>query len=255
MFIYFGLLFRRIKSRLSFYKPGTILKNIRIKKSLKNELKIIKKDLKELGYSHITNNRMKAWKYYSNGGYRITFTAIFETKKVFIKIGSISEKIENSIYALEHYSDIFDFAPKGERICYKNRSCYKTDFVDNYTFYEMSGYIKKHISDYVEQAVAILNKLDEFKIVHCDVETYNLIFRKHDKRMILIDFDTANSSMVNLHCPHAPKILVMNNSNGKPIFDDAYSFYYIFKRFLGNKCDEKVLEPIKMLIGRNTFEP
>lgn len=106
-----------------------------------------------MGYSHFTNNKMRSWKYYSGGGQRITLTAVFNYKKVLIKIGTDSEsygKIENSIKALKLVDGKFDFVPNEEPILYNNRICYKTDYIDCYSFYEMTYYIKKHLKEYVK---------------------------------------------------------------------------------------------------------
>ena len=244
--------YRKIKSFLSSFKPRNLAKKKRIKRSLKAEVRTIKNNLHNLGYRKIKNNNVLSWKYYSDGGYRISFNALYNREKVFIKIGTPSQKIENSIKALEYFGNKYDFSPKGEKIVYQGRSCFKTEYINAYSFYEIKDYISKHINDYVEQAVLILDKLNETKTVHCDVETYNLIFRKKDKKMILIDYDTANSLCVDLKCAHPPRILIPYRDDKTVIFDDAYSFYYIFKRLLGKDCQS--LEKLKIIIGRNIFK-
>ena len=252
MLFYFALAYRTAKYTLGQFKFKPLNKYIKIKNNLKSEIKDIKNNLSKLGYKRIKNFQRQTWKYYSDGGYRITFKAYYSNKKVFIKIGTPSQKIENSIKALELIGNRVDFSPSGERINYPGRSCYKTEFVKSYNFYQLSDYIKRHIDDYIFQAITILNKLNETKTVHCDVETYNLIFRKKDKKMMLIDFDTSNSQVLNLHCDKPPRILIQCTDGNGAVFDDAYSFYTIFKRLLGqHTCDS--LKRLENLIGRNFF--
>ena len=252
MYWYLSLSYRRIKTWLSQFKPKSFKKFLNIKRNLQSEIKNIKLNLSQLGYKQIKIYQHCTWKYYSDGGYRISFKAHYEGKKVFIKIGTHSKKIENSIKALELFGNDVDFSPYGEKIEYHERSCYKTEFVKSYSFYELSSYIKNHIDDYISQAVEILNKLNETKTVHCDVETYNLLFRKKDKKMLLIDYDTANSKLLNLCCDNPPRMLVQYSNDGKVIFDDAYSFFVIFNKLLSSKENNSLLK-LKELIGRNTF--
>ena len=252
---YISIKFRQIKSVLSdVFKFNKIKRKNNVLKHSKNDLKIIKKELEKIGFSRIKNYSIGSWKCYENGKYlRVTLCALYKGNKVFIKVGKNFDKVDNSIAFQKIFNGKLDFIPSGEEIIIPGYSCYITEFIDCYSFYEFEPYFKNHIGTYLDKIIEILKIFDKYKLVHCDLETYNIIFRKKDYKMFLIDFDTCQSKLLNLATDNVPETIV-HKVNGKVVFDDAYSFYTIIERLKINGIDKnkKYLE-LESLVGNNTF--
>ena len=219
---------RKSKSFLRLFKLSLYKKKRNLKRVLKSDLACAKQLLKNNGYRHIRDFSCLSWKAYENE-HRFTVTAKLGKTKYFIKINTREKNISNSIKVSESFGNKTDFIPKGNAVILPPFYCYRCLYIPSYSFFEIKRYVKQHIKEYVEQAILILDKLNEFKVVHQDLDFTNIIFRKKDKKMMLIDFDNSYSDILNLKCKKPPFRHAIFYDDGNAIIDDAYAFYCIFK--------------------------
>lgn len=216
-------------------------------------MKLAKSILKKEGYYHVRNFSISSWKAYANE-HRFTLVAKFNSSKYFIKFNTTDNNICNSIKVSEVFGNKTDFIPYGEALFLSPFYCYKTVFVPSYSFFEMKKIIRRNISEYIIQAIAILNELNKYNVVHQDLDYSNLIFRKKDKKMMLIDFDNSFSTKIGLKCRQPPYKHAIFLENGEALIDDAYAFYDIFIKLINKFHSEEEkdsFEKLKGLIGRN----
>ena len=255
-FVRTRILFRQIKSRISsLFKIEKIKKRNRIIRESKNNVEDILRQLKKQGFYNITKCSIYTWKYYNNGdNLRITFSAFKNGKKYFLKVSKNFQMVKNSISFYKYFNDVFDFIPKGGEILLDGYDCYYTEFIDCYSFYELTPYLRINIDRYLLEIMHILNELDKYKLVHRDLETYNIFFSKKDLKLYLFDFDTCYCEKYKLDSDYVLDNLV-NIIDGKVYFDDAFSFLTIIDRLKILGIEENYnYKNIKAAIGRNTYK-
>lgn len=245
-----------IRKIISKFKPSNIKKKKMIWKKLNPYFFDVKKQLTELGFRHIKPYSLKTWKCYAGNAIRLTTTCNFDNKKYIVKCGKgFDEKINNSIRFQILFNDEFDFIPKGKELIIDGYKAYLTEFIESVSFDDYCRFSDiKDIDKLIKQTNVVLDKLNEKKIVHCDLESVNVLIQKKTDKMFIIDFDTCCSEKFGLYCaPDAfPGYTIKQHLEDCIIYDDAYSFYELFKRynFVGiEKLDS--FNALKNKIGRN----
>lgn len=210
--------------------------------------------LRQKGFDDIQDYSLSTWKFYGIDRIRLTFLAMYRSKKYVIKATrGFEEKINNSIRFQTQFNDVFSFIPKGFEVQLNGYVAYATEHIEAYPF-QWAKYIINafNLDGFLQQANDILDQLEEYRIVHCDLESVNLLITK-DYHIILIDWDTCCSDLVGLHCDSFPKHTIkIKQSDGQTVYDDAYSFCVLFER-MGIKGleDNRLFQKLQSKIGRN----
>lgn len=252
-----SILYISVKSKLSdvkkkFSKQFEEKRRLLIEKTEPYKNEVIAQ-LRMLGYKRIRVYSLSTWKYYGKNQIRLTFLATLYGKKYVIKTTrGFENKILNSIRFQNMFNDSFDFIPKGFEIKMDGYVGYATEFIPSYPFSWATYFINNHNAEYyIAQVNRILDELNRFKIVHCDLESVNVLVSKgrDDHKIYIIDWDTSCSEIVGLHCDHFPGYTIKRPlEDGRYLYDDAFSFTCLFKRCKINSLDE--LGSFKELVGK-----
>ena len=165
------------------------------------------------------------------------------------------DKVNNSIRFQQMFNDIFNFIPKGFQVPFDGYVGYSTEYIKSFPFYGVRYLYNRSNIDYLlTQVNSILDQLNEYRIVHCDLETVNVLISKKDRRVYIIDWDTCCSNAIELHCEHFPAYTIKRRvDDDKYLYDDAYSFFTLFERLNIDGLDEmQEFMELKYKIGRNT---
>lgn len=221
-----------IKKFLGKLRPSKIRKFLFVTKKLHPYLLAVKPELINNGFSKLKPFNKPTWKFYGDDKVRFTLLGEKDSKKFVIKVAkSFDEKMNNSIFFQLHFNDIFDFIPKGGEIIINGYKCYYTEWIDSVGLSSILKTIdNKQLISLLKQTNSLLDALNEYKIVHCDLEEVNILVEKSTSRLYLIDWDTICSSLLGLSCNAFPAYTIKKHSNNQIIFDDAYSFSILFKR-------------------------
>ena len=245
----------KVKSFFAFLKPKRIRKSLFVTRKIKPYIREVKPELKSNGFKGIKSYHKITWKYYGKDKVRFTFLAEQHGRKYVIKIAKgFDKKMNNSIYFQKKFNDIFDFIPKGGELLLEGYKCYYTELIDSEKFAFAFNSNKSSILDsFLNQANYILDRLNEFKIVHCDLEEVNILVEKKTHKIYLIDWDTICSNKLGLDCFEFPAYTIKRFVDGSYIFDDAYSFSTLFKRYVDHDSLMKnpLFQQIEEKIGRN----
>jgi len=248
-----------LKKKISKFKLSWIKKRNYVLKHVGKHYIAVKHQLKNLGYKRIKKYSLSTWKYVKENVVRFTLSAEFDKKKYLVKCGKgFDEKINNSIRFQTLFNDEFDFIPKGKELIIEGYKAYITEFINSVSF---DGFCRfsniSEIDKLIQQANVILDKFDDKEVVHCDLESVNVLIQKKTNKMFLIDFDTCCSKKYGLHCASNafPGYTIKQYFEDRIIYDDAYSFCELFKRY---KKDEVIkldsFRRLKEKIGRNIHE-
>ena len=242
-------------STFSWLRPKYVfnsVKNLSKTRQLRSKIRL---SLRKNNFSKIKPNETHTWKIYKNGDFRITLSAKKEKLKFLIKIDSDKERASVSFNFYKLFNNCFSFIPHGECLSFDNHYYLITEYINHKRFPEMKPYIKRHYNDYLVQAIEMLKSLAKYRIIHCDLGQYNLIFEKENKKMILIDFDTWHSDLYLNECCKKPPRKQTYQEFGKNIFDDAYCFKKMFDSLniknISSNPNYKILEK---MIGQNIFK-
>lgn len=244
-----------IKRFFGNFKPSKLRKLAHLSRKIKPYFLEVKPELDKDGFKRIKPCNKSTWKFYGDNKVRFTLSAIKESKKVIIKIArGFDDKMDNSIIFQKRFNSEFDFIPKGTQVILNGFKCYFTECID-YT--EMSSVIKESSPDllnyFLTQVNQILDELNKYKIVHCDLEEVNILIEKKSHKLFLIDWDTVCSASLGLNCVAFPNYTIKKRIDNRIIYDDAYSFSVIFKRYVKPEIldDSPLFKNIEEKIGRN----
>lgn len=257
------MIVRVVRERLYFFKkklrqlrPGLLKKKFLIVKKLKNHYYFVKKKLNSFGFTHIKKYSLSTWKYYGEDLIRFTVLANCRNKKYIIKCGiGFDKKIGNSIRFQNLFGDVFDFVPKGKELAIDGYKTYITEFIDSVSFDDYLHYADLREMDFLlKQANIILDYFNEENIVHCDLESVNVLIQKKSNKMYIIDFDTCCSEKNKLFCDSDafPNYTIKQRLYDRIVYDDAYSFFKLFERYKNKSIvDLSYFCILKEKIGRN----
>ena len=244
-----------VKRILRNLKPSKIRKFLFITKKMHRHILCVKPTLIKEGFEQLKPYHKLTWKYYGENNVRFTFLGKKNLKTYVIKVAKgFDEKMENSILFQRKFNDVFNFIPHGEEFVLNGYKCYYTELINSVSLsFSLKGANSKTIDFFLEQANYILDELNKFKIVHCDLEEVNILVEKSTSKLYLIDWDTACSSTLGLNCYAFPAYTIKKHVDNKLVFDDAYSFSVLFKRYLDCKSlsDNPLFLRIIEKIGRN----
>lgn len=245
-----------LRKKISQLKFSRIKKRNYVFKHIGKYYSDVKNQLKILGFKKIKTFSLSTWKFVKEDVVRFTLVANLDNRKYLIKCGKgFDEKINNSIRFQILFNDEFDFIPKGKELIIDGYKAYLTEFIESVSFDDYCRFSDiKDIDELIKQTNVALDKLNEKKIVHCDLESVNVLIQKKTNKIFLIDFDTCCSKEYNLFCaPNAfPGYTIKQFFEDCVVYDDAYSFYELFKRY--NFADIEKLDSFNTLknkIGRN----
>lgn len=211
-----------------------------------------KSKLKKHGFKRIKRFSLLTWKYYGQNFIRITMLAFLDDKKYVLKINKgESQKVKNSISFQKNFNNIFDFIPKGIFIDVYGYDCLAVEYIDAVSFDRVSrSIVSTHLDSLIEQTILILDKFNAYKIVHCDLESVNVLLEKKSNKIFVIDFDTVSGD--GFYGGSLPPNTIKRITADGAIYDDAYSFVQLFKRFKVNGIDQNPnFKKLEQLIDRN----
>lgn len=247
--------FYAIKTFIGKFKPSRVKKVIFLSWKLHPFTSKVKPELIKSGFTNIRPYNKLTWKYYGSDRIRFTLMGYKNGKKYVIKFAKgFDEKMNNSIVLQSKFNDILDFIPKRGEIILNGYKCYFTEFIDSNSFsFAMKTANGELIDEFMHQANCILDALNTYKIVHCDLEEVNILVEKNSHKIYLIDWDTVCSSQLNLNCTAFPDCTIKKHVGEEIIYDDAYSFFTLFKRYVEKDILDKNFnfKSIKEKIGRN----
>ena len=165
------------------------------------------------------------------------------------------DKLNNSIKFQQMFNERFIFIPKGFQVAFDGYVGYATEYIKSFPFYCVRYlYTRSNIDGLLTQVNSILDQLNEYKIVHCDLESVNVLISTIERKLYIIDWDTCCSDPINLHCEHFPAYTIKRRvDNGKYLYDDAYSFFTLFERLnIDGLAEKQGFMELKNKIGRNT---
>ena len=211
--------------------------------------------LKKLNFKHIRKHSFSTWKYYGKNLVRFTYKGTLDSKTYLIKCSKgFEEKAQNSILFQETFNDVFDFIPKGFTLPLEGFYGQAFSFIKSYPFYYFKYFVTKENSgNFTEQICKILDNLNSFKIVHCDINSVNVLIERKSNKLFLIDFDTCISHKVGLLCHDVPRSKYATLTQNTAIYDDAKAFFELLDEI--NKhlsvFSKEDLESLRSRIGRN----
>lgn len=250
------MILRSIKRFFGKFKPSRIRKLFFVTKKINPYISEVEPILSRHGFKKIKPCNKMTWKFYGVNNVRFTLFAIKDSKKVIIKIAKgFDEKMRNSISFQTRFNDVFDFIPKGKEFVIDGYKCYFTEYINSIDFSSaLKGADKKGIDSYLSQANIILDELNKYKIVHCDLEEVNILVDRKSHKLYLIDWDTVCSDLLGFYCDAFPAYTIKKHTDNQMLFDDAYSFSVLFRRYvMGGALDNNALyKNIEEKIGRNT---
>ncbi len=106
---------------------------------------------------------------------------------------------------------------------------------------------------FLNQIKSILQDLKKYGLVHCDLESVNLLITKKDYRIMLIDFDTCCSSDGVFRCSLFPVNTIKQIDGDQIIYDDAFTMVTHIRKIKGNfdENSSSLLSEIESFIGQN----
>lgn len=245
-----------IKRILKFLKPSNVHKRFCVSKKMKPYCNEVLINLKRVGFRNIKAYSKLTWKYYGKDRVRFTYKATRDSKMWLIKIAKgFDEKMSNSIAFQSRFNDIFNFIPKGSELIIDGYKCYFTEYIESINFsFSLKKADKKNLDSYLTQVNNILDELDKYKIVHCDLEEVNILVENKSNRIYLIDWDTVVSGPSGLYCNAFPDFTIKMHIDNRAIYDDAYSFCILFKRYVKPETlnNSSLYKNIENKVGRNT---
>ena len=249
------MIFCAIKEFVGKFKPSRIKKIFFLSRKLRPYISKVKPELIKNGFTKISSYNRLTWKYYGSDRIRFTLLGYKHGKKYVIKFAKgFDEKMNNSIFLQSKFNDVFDFIPKGGEFVLNGYKCYYTEFVDSNSFsFAMKTANGELVDELIHQANCILDALNTYKIVHCDLEEVNILVEKTSNKIYLIDWDTVCSSQLGLSCTAFPDCTIKKRVEKETIYDDAYSFSTLFKRYVKNDIlyNNFNFNSIEEKIGRN----
>ena len=241
--------------KLACLSPKRNLVSLKNLATTRKQRALMRSDLKTFGFYSIHANEPHTWKLYKNGEFRITLKAKMNKKAFLVKCDSDMSRLLISVNFYKLFGSQFTFVPHGQVYSVNGNQYLATEYIKHTTFLESKNYIKKHLSEYLEQALNILHSFDKFKIIHCDLGEYNLIFQRKTKKMFLIDFDTWHSDLFPLEGARKPPRKNVYVESGLSVFDDAYCFVKIFTQLKVRDIEKNsVFKSITELIGKNVYK-
>ena len=248
-----------LKKILHNFKPKVFGKKIFILIKTHKYHKDVVLQLKKQGFKHIKKYSLQTWKYYGNNLVRLTYTSFFNGKKIVIKVAKgFDKKTLNGLKFITLFGNRIDFTPSGFEIKIDGFISYATFFLETISFNSVIKSISTNdLPNYLEQFCKILDCLYDLGIVHCDLESVNILVEKDTKKLFLIDFDTACSRGNELNCDEFPTNGIrQTNKNGQSVYDDAFSILTLINRMPFTKEELSKIywynELIKK-IGRNVY--
>ena len=208
------------------------------------------------GFGKIKPIFVETWKYYGFDHVRFSLLVTFKSKPYIAKVvKGWDERTRNGIKVFDTYSKLFDFVPKGQELKHLDYVINLNEFIDSFTFDKARIYCDASSFNYVlTQLCEILDKLNEFKIVHCDIDDSNILIQKRTYKVFIVDFDTCNSSILDLHNDTFPTNALRQSSENCDIYDDAWAIMQLLNKV--RFVDVKSLPSYKELenrIGQNTY--
>ncbi|MDD4211350.1 MAG: AarF/UbiB family protein [Clostridia bacterium] len=255
-----------------------LLKNIysktilRLKNGHFKFMKEYKQSIKANDFEGLEKNELKnikiwnfdSWKFDSglDHSYRRYYTARYHGKKCFVKIAKNDLTVLNEIFIAEQNFELF-FSPK---VYLTNRSFNGDSFliVQEYIgnlkpLYKTKKYdvFEKWCGDFVN----ILDVLSKYKIVHNDIHKGNLLVRKKDNRLFLLDYGISTVLPDNKIIDYKArpgtfyKKTIVDDMETR-IYDDAYSFVQEMYRLQFEEewlKKSELFKEIEKKVGKTTF--
>lgn len=250
------MILRSIKRFFGKFKPSRIRKLFFVTKKLKPYVFEVKSILNRNEFKKIRPYNKMTWKFYGTDRVRFTLLAFKDSKKVIIKAAKgFDEKMSNSIAFQSRFNKTFNFIPKGSEFIIDGYKCYFTEYIESTDFSSsMKKADKKTLDSYLTQVNTILDELDKYKIVHCDLEEVNILIENKSNKIYLIDWDTVCSGPLGLYCNAFPEFTIKMHIDNRTLFDDAYSFCILFKRYVKPETlnNNDLYKNIENKVGRNT---
>ena len=196
------------------------------------------------------------WKYY--GFEHVRFSLLIErySKQYVVKVvKGWDDKTKNGIKVFDKYSELFDFVPKGQNVNYLDYVLNINEYINSFTFDKSRLYCNDRQFDFIIYDLCrILDKLNEYKVVHCDIDDTNILIQKKSYKVFIVDFDTCNSSILDLHNDLFPTHAIRQKLDGYDLYDDAWAIKQLLDKV--TFTDAKLLPSYQELvkrIGRNTY--
>lgn len=232
-------------------------KNRIIKNQMKPHCKKCIEYLKSInGIQKIKPVFVDTWKYYGYDHVRFSYFVRINSKNYIAKfVKGWDEKTNNGIKVFEKYSTLFDFVPKGQKRIFLDYVINFNDYIDSFTFDKARLFCNvKCFNDIIAQLCDILDSLNKYKIVHCDIDDTNILIQKKTFKVFIVDFDTSNSSILDLQNNLFPTHAIRQEFERYDIYDDAWAIKQLLDKvtFLDVRLLPSYSELVKR-IGRNTF--
>lgn len=220
--------------------------------------------LKKNELSGIKIWKFDSWKFDSglDHSYRRYYIATYHGKKCFVKIAKNDMTVLNEIYIAEQKMQL-DFSPKiylTDRNFNGNSFLIVQEFIGGLSeLYKTKEY--KIFEMWCAEFNQISDILLKYKIVHNDVHKGNLLVRKKDNRLFLLDYGISAVLPDNKIIDYKARpgtFYKQTNENGVEIriYDDAYSFVQEMHRLQFDKewfDKSKQFKEIEKKVGRLTF--